>query len=284
MLTILPTGRAAIAGAAALLGAALAQPAAAGPPELLERGSFRVCADGNNLPFSNEAGEGFENRIAELMAEDLGVELRYVFVPQVMGFVRNTLQLRVCDVIVGVAAGYELVQNTNAYYRSTYAVVMAEDSDLEVESLTDEDLRGRTIGVVTDTPPVVPLRQAGARVKGYHLMVDTRAISPVREAIDDVANGVTEAAILWGPIAGWYAQQQDPPLKVMPLGVNDPSGARLDYRITMGIRRNEPLWKDWINDFIDRRQDEINWILAEYGVPLLDARGAPLVLAEGAAE
>jgi ABC-type amino acid transport substrate-binding protein len=121
-------------------------------------------------------------------------------------------------------------------------------------------------------------------VKGYHLMVDTRAISPVRDAIDDVANGVTEAAILWGPIAGWYAQQQDPPLKVVPLGVNDPSGARLDYRITMGIRRNEPLWKDWINDFIDRRQDEINRILAEYGVPLLDARGAPLVVAEGGAE
>jgi ABC-type amino acid transport substrate-binding protein len=145
-------------------------------------------------------------------------------------------------------------------------------------------LRGRVIGVVTDTPPVVPLRQAGARVKGYHLMVDTRAISPVRDAIDDVANGVTEAAILWGPIAGWYAQQQDPPLKVVPLGVNDASGARLDYRITMGIRRNEPLWKDWINDFIDRRQDEINRILAEYGVPLLDARGAPLVVAEGGAE
>jgi len=262
----------------------LAVPALAGPPELIERGSVRVCADGNNMPFSNDAGEGFENRIAELMAEDLGVELRYVFAPQIMGFVRNTLQLRVCDVIIGVAAGYELVQNTNAYFRSTYTVVMSAESDLEVANLVDEALRGRRIGVVTDTPPVVPLRQAGAQVKSYQLMVDTRAINPVREAIEDVAEGVTEAAVLWGPIAGWFAQQYDPPLKVAPLAVPDPSGARLDFRITMGIRRNEPLWKDWINDFIDRRQNEINQILAEYGVPLLDARGAPLVLAEGGAE
>jgi quinoprotein dehydrogenase-associated probable ABC transporter substrate-binding protein len=262
----------------------LAVPVPAGPPELIERGSVRVCADGNNLPYSNEAGEGFENRIAEMMAEDLGVELRYVYAPQIMGFVRNTLELRVCDVIIGVAAGYELVQNTNAYFRSTYAMVMPEDSDLEVANLTDAALHGRRIGVVTDTPPVVPLRQAGARVKNYHLMVDTRAINPVRDAVEDVAEGETEMAVLWGPIAGWFAQQHDPPLKVVPLAVPDPSGARLDFRITMGIRRNEPLWKDWINDFIERRQDEINQILVEYGVPLLDARGAPLVVAEGAAE
>ncbi len=263
---------------------ACAGPAAAGPPELLERGSVRVCADGNNLPFSNEAGEGFENKIAELMAEDLGVDLRYVYAPQIMGFVRNTLQFRICDVIIGVAAGYDLVQNTNAYFRSTYALVMPEGSDLKVSDLTDEALRGRRIGVVTDTPPVVPLRRAGANVRGYHLMVDTRAVNPVRDAIRDVADGTTEAAVLWGPIAGWYAQQQVPPLKVVPLGVGDASGVRLDYRITMGIRRNEPQWKDWINDFVDRRQDEINHILADYGVPLLDVRGAPLVLTVGGAE
>ena len=261
-----------------------AMPAQAGPPELIERGSVRVCADGSNMPFSNEAGEGFENRIAELMAEDLGVELRYVYAPQIMGFVRNTLQLRVCDVIMGVAAGYELVQNTNSYFRSTYAVILPADSDLAVDGLTDERLRGRRIGVVTDTPPVVPLRLAGARLTSYRLMVDTRAINPVRDAVADVAEGRTEAAILWGPMAGWYAQQQDPPLRVLPLEVPDPSGVRLDYRVTMGIRRNEPQWKDWINDFIDRRQDDINDILTEFGVPLLDARGALIVTAEGAAE
>lgn len=241
-------------------------------PERLDHESLRVCADGNNLPFSNQAGEGFENRIAELMAEDLGVPLTYVWAPQVMGFVRNTLDLRVCDVIVGVAAGYEFVQNTNEYYHSIYALVVPENSDLEATSLTDPSLRGRRIGVVTQTPPLVPLRRVGARVESYMLMVDTRVRAPVRDAIADVVAGETEGAVLWGPLAGYYAAQQEPPLRVIPL-VDDDSGARLDYRITMGIRHGEPQWKDWLNDFIDRHQDRIDAILVEYGVPLLDRHG-----------
>ncbi|WP_254276819.1 quinoprotein dehydrogenase-associated putative ABC transporter substrate-binding protein [Halomonas sp. 3H] len=241
-------------------------------PERQEREALRVCADGNNLPFSNEAGEGFENRIAELMAEDLGVPLVYVWSPQVMGFVRNTLELRVCDVMIGAVAGYEFVQNSNEVYRSVYSLVVPEDSDLRVESLTDPLLQGRRIGVVTETPPLVPLRRTGATLQGYPLMVDTRVRAPVRDAIEDVVSGRTEGAVLWGPLAGYYAARQEPPLRVIPL-VDDDSGAHLDYRITMGIRRGEPHWKDWINDFINRRQDEIHAILAEYGVPLLDRRG-----------
>lgn len=266
-----------VAGVAVLaLGTGAAQ---AGPPELLERGALRVCADSNNLPFSNQAGEGLENKIAEMMAEELGLPLQYVWAPQIMGFVRNTLELRVCDVIIGVAAGYELVQNTNPYYRSVYAFVLPPDSDLEPDGLSDPALRGRSIGVVSDTPPMVPLRSAGAKVHGYPLQVDTRAISPVRDAVADVAAGVLDGAVLWGPIAGYYAAQQHPPLKVVPL-VEDDSGARLDYRITMGIRRNEPQWKDWINDFIARRQADIDAVLAEHHVPLLDRRGALLSYAE----
>jgi quinoprotein dehydrogenase-associated probable ABC transporter substrate-binding protein len=241
-------------------------------PERQEREALRVCADGNNLPFSNEAGEGFENRIAELMAEDLGVPLVYVWSPQVMGFVRNTLELRVCDIMIGAVAGYEFVQNTNEVYRSVYALVVPDDSDLEVANLADPVLQGRRIGVVTETPPLVALRRTGAVIQSYPLMVDTRVRAPVRDAIEDVVTGRTEGAVLWGPLAGYYASRQDPPLRVIPL-VEDDSGARLDYRITMGIRRGEPHWKDWLNDFIDRRQDEIHAILAEYGVPLLDRRG-----------
>jgi quinoprotein dehydrogenase-associated probable ABC transporter substrate-binding protein len=257
----------AVAGLLLAAGVALA-----GPPEIVERGKLRVCADGNNLPFSNQAGDGFENTIAELMSEELGVPLEYVFAPQIMGFVRNTLELRVCDVIIGVAAGYEYVQNTNDYYRSVYALVVPPDSDLSSRSLSSPALRGRVIGGIAETPPIVPLRQAGTSIKGYPLQVDTRVISTVREAIEDVANGVTDGAVLWGPIAGYYAAQQDPPLEVLAL-VEDETGARLDFRITMGIRRNEPEWRDWINDFISRRQDDINAILAEYHVPLLDRRG-----------
>lgn len=270
----------ALLGGAIALTSVLSSPAVAGPPEILERGTLRVCADGNNLPFSNEAGEGFENRIAEMMAEDLGLTLTYVWAPQVMGFVRNTLELRVCDVIIGIAAGYELVQNTNAYFRSVYAFVLPADAEIEITGLADEDLRGMVVGAVTDTPPIVPLRQSGARVKSYPLQFDTRTISVVRQAVDDVANGVTDAAVLWGPIAGYFAARHDPPLRVVPLDPRQENDVRIDYRITMGIRRNEPLWKDWLNDFIERRQDEINRILAEYGVPLLDARGEPLVVAE----
>ncbi len=253
--------------------------AQAGPPELYEREHLRVCADGNNLPFTNRAGEGFENKIAELLAEDLGMPLTYVWAPQIMGFVRNTLDLRVCDLIVGVVAGYEFAQNTNEYYRSVYTLVVPEDSELDAASLDDPALQGLTIGTITETPPLVALRHAGARVKGYALQVDTRTRTPVRDAVADVADGVTDGAVLWGPIAGYYATRQDPPLKVIPL-TEDTTGAQLEFRITMAVRRGEPQWKDTLNDFIDRHQDEINTILADYGVPLLDRRGQVIDLAQ----
>ncbi|UYG03310.1 quinoprotein dehydrogenase-associated putative ABC transporter substrate-binding protein [Halomonas sp. LR3S48] len=264
------------------LGLVAACAAVAEPPERQEREALRVCADGNNLPFSNQAGEGFENRIAELMAEDLGVPLTYVWAPQVMGFVRNTLELRVCDVMIGAVAGYGFVQNTNAYYRSVYSLVVPEDSELEAARLSDPTFAGRRIGVVAETPPLVPLRRSGARIQSYPLMVDTRVRAPVRDAVEDVVKGNTEGAVLWGPLAGYYAARQDPPLKVIPL-VGDDSGAQLDYRITMGIRHGEPHWKDWINDFIDRHQEEIEAILTDYHVPLLDRRGQLIEAGEGGA-
>lgn len=265
------TGRVASFAIVMVLGA---QPLAqANPPELMERGALRVCADGNNMPFSNQAGEGFENRIAELMAQELDLPLTYVWAPQVMGFVRNTLELRICDVIIGVAAGYELVQNTNAYYRSVYSIVLPADSGFAPRSLADEGFRGKRVGVVHDTPAMLPLRSSGARVHLYRAHTDTRAVHPARDAVADVAKGVTDGAVIWGPIAGYYAMQQDPPLTVIPIDVAEADKARLDYRITMGIRRNEPQWKDWINDFINRHQDEIDAILSEYGVPLIDGRG-----------
>ncbi|SEP02002.1 quinoprotein dehydrogenase-associated putative ABC transporter substrate-binding protein [Aquisalimonas asiatica] len=254
------------------LSGAFGVPAWAGPPEITERGQLRVCADGNNLPFSNRDGEGFENRIADMMAEELDVPVTYVWAPQIMGFVRNTLDLGVCDVIIGVAAGYELVRNTNAYYRSVYSLIVPEDSDLDVSSLHDPALADLRLGAITDTPPVVPLRSAGASVKTYALQADTRVVSPVRNAVQDVADGVTQGAVLWGPIAGYYASRQDPPLRVLPL-VGDTPGAHLQFRITMGVRRGEPRWMDWINDFIDRRQADIDAVLADYGVPLVDRHG-----------
>lgn len=254
--------------------------ALAGPPELMERGALRVCADGNNLPFTNRAGEGFENKIAEMMAEELGLPITYFWSPQIMGFVRNTLQLRVCDVIIGIASGYQFVQNTSPYYRSVYSIVLPHDSPIEANDLADPVLGGMTIGGVADTPPMVPLRRNDVRIKTYANHVDTRAMSPARDAIDHVAEGTLDAAVVWGPIAGYYAKRHDPPLKVVPLDARNAAHGRQDFRITMGIRRNEPLWMDWINDFIFRRQDEITELLIEHDVPLLDARGELIVEAQ----
>lgn len=261
-----------ITAAALWFGAAVLETVHGDLPERYERQHLRVCADGNNLPFTNTEGEGFENRIAELMAEDLGVPLRYVWAPQIMGFVRNTLELRVCDVIIGVVAGYEFVQNSNEYYRSVYSLVVPEDFAHDITRLDDPALTGLTLGVIAETPPIVPLRRSGAILKGYLLQVDTRERAPVRDAIADVANGSLDGAVVWGPMAGYYAARQDPPLKVLPL-YEDESGVRLDFRITMGLRRGESQWQDWINNFIERRQDDINAILADFDVPLLDRRG-----------
>nr|WP_297462107.1 quinoprotein dehydrogenase-associated putative ABC transporter substrate-binding protein [uncultured Halomonas sp.] len=246
--------------------------AAADLPELSERGHLRVCADANNLPFTNREGEGFENRIAEMMAEELGKPLSYVWAPQIMGFVRNTLNLRVCDVVIGVAAGYDFVQGTNAYYRSVYALVLPVDSEITATTLDDLTLQGKRIGVIAGTPPMIPLRRAGASVQGYPLQVDTRVRTPVKDAVEDIAAGVTDGAVIWGPLAGYYAARQQPALKVVPL-LDDSADTRLDYRITMGVRRGESQWQAWINDFIERRQDDINAILADYRVPLLDSHG-----------
>lgn len=246
--------------------------ASADMPERYQREQLRVCADGNNLPFTNREEQGFENRIAQLMADDLGKPLTYVWAPQIMGFVRNTLELRVCDVIIGVAAGYGFVQGSNAYYRSVYSLVVPADSTLNATGLDDPALKGRRIGVINETPPIVPLRRVGASIESYPLQVDTRVRAPVRNAVKDVAEGNTDGAVIWGPLAGYYAARQDPPLKLIPL-VDDTTDATLEYRITMGIRHGEPQWKDWINDFIERRQDEINAILADYDIPLLDHHG-----------
>ena len=250
----------------------LAGVAVADLPERESREHLRVCADGNNLPFTNRQGEGFENRIAELIADELDVPLSYVYAPQIMGFIRTTLDARLCDLVMGVAAGYEFVQNTLPYYHSVYSLVVSEDSRLDVAGIDPEAFKGKRIGVIFETPPTVPLRRAGARLQSYALQTDTRVRTPVRDAVRDVARGITDGAVVWGPLAGYYAARQEPPLRVIPL-VDDTSGARLSYPITMGIRHGESQWRDWLNDFIVRRQTDIDAILVDYHVPLLDEHG-----------
>ena len=242
--------------------------------ELVDRNMLRVCADPHNLPFSNEAGEGFENKIAQLLAGDLGLEIAYTWYPQSIGFVRNTLGAHACDVVMGTVSTGELMQSTNPYYRSSYALVQRADAKTKAHALTDPQLADLRIGAVARTPPVDILAKQGLlkNVTPYALVVDTRYDSPGRDMIEDVAAGKIDVGVLWGPIAGYWAKQASVPLEVIALsGENE--AARLDFRIAMGLRRNEPEWKQVLNDFIAKHQAEIQAILLEYGVPLLDEQG-----------
>ncbi len=230
-----------------------------------------VCGDPNNLPFSNQAREGFENRIAQLMADELKRPLHYRWWPQTIGFVRNTLRLRQCDLIMGITSVNEMVQNTNPYYRSVYSLVYRSDMQPGITSLTDPLLKTLRIGVVAGTPPATLLTQYGLmeQTRPYRRTVDTRHESPALELVGDVARGELDVALVWGPIAGFAATRETTPLTVVPLP------ARVDqtplaFNVSMGIRHREKQWKHQVNALLERLQPRINEVLADYGVPLLD--------------
>jgi quinoprotein dehydrogenase-associated probable ABC transporter substrate-binding protein len=264
---------------AALLGLLLVQRADAQAPglgasvELVDPKVFRVCADPNNLPFSDEQGEGFENKLAELFARKLNEPTNYTYFPQVIGFVRNTLNALRCDVIIGTAVGDQMVQTTNPYYRTTYALVFRPNTGLDgISSLEDPRLKDRHIGIVAGTPPATILAADGLMgdAKPYPLTVDTRTTSSPKMMTDDIEAGRIDAGVLWGPMAGYYAQHTTPHLTVVPLLKES---AHLDFRIAMGVRRSDQDWKRKLNRLIAESQPEIDKILAEYGVPLLDEQG-----------
>jgi quinoprotein dehydrogenase-associated probable ABC transporter substrate-binding protein len=246
--------------------------------ELVDPKVLRVCADPRNMPFSNEKGEGFENKIAELFAEKLQKKLDYAFFPQATGFVRVTLGSHRCDVIMGFPQGSDLVQGTNPYYRTTYALVVKPGGGLEdVTSLEDERLKGKHIGIIAGTPPANYMAVNGlmADAKPYPLMIDTRVDSSAEAMINDLKSGVIDAGVLWGPMAGFYAKTSTPALHVAPL-VKETTGPRLVYRIGMGVRPADQNWKRQLNRLIQDNQPAINKILLDYGVPLLDENDRPI--------
>nr|WP_274607302.1 substrate-binding domain-containing protein [Paracraurococcus ruber] len=234
---------------------------------------MRVCADPANLPFSNERQEGFENRIAALVAKALDRRLDYVFFPQVQGFVRNTLRAGRCDLVMGTVAGDELMQNTNPYYHTAY--VLAHRTDHPVpESLDDPAMKALKLGAIARTPPTDLLLRHGlvGNTRFFPLAVDTRHDSPGAELLQAVADGTLDAAMVWGPIAGYQARVKGLPLALRALP-SEPGAARMDFRITMGVRGQEADWRRRINAVIREHQAEIDGILRDYGVPLLDAEG-----------
>jgi quinoprotein dehydrogenase-associated probable ABC transporter substrate-binding protein len=231
-----------------------------------------VCGDPNHLPFSNKEMAGFENRIAQLIADDLNRTLRYHWWPQTIGFVRNTLSVRLCDLVMGVTSVNELLQNTNPYYRSVYTLVYRKEDGLTLHNLDDPALKELRLGVVAGTPPATLLTNYGLmdQVRSYHRTVDTRLYSPATRAVEDVANGVIDVALIWGPIAGYAAKQQKTTLTVTPLPAKVDT-VPLAFNVSMGLRRREINWKHQLNQQLQKLAPSIEKILLEYDIPLLDS-------------
>jgi quinoprotein dehydrogenase-associated probable ABC transporter substrate-binding protein len=271
-----------IAAIVAAVGVALPGGAGAqdseGSIELVDPHVFRACADPRDLPLSNEAGEGFENKIAELFASKLGKSVGYTFYPDATGFIRNTLNAYHCDVVLGTAQGDDLVQPTNPYYRTGYAAAYHQDGPLKgMESLSDPRLKTAKIGIVAGTPPATYLAMNGllGQIKSYQLGVDTRYDSSTHDMMDDLDKGEIDVALLWGPFAGYYASKAKTPTAVVPL-VKEQGGPPMVFRIVMGVRHSDQNWKRALNKLISENQDEIQAILRSYGVPLLDENNKPI--------
>ncbi len=273
----LAAGTLAMAFSVGLVAPAAAQDA---PPA---RKAFRVCQDPNNLPFSNTEAQGIENKIAELFAKDLGLPVEYYSFPQRLAFVRNTLRFKLpgndypCDIIMGVPAAFDMVSVTKPYYRSTYALVYAPGKGLDgvktvedflkVDRATLEKLR---IGIYTRSPGSAWLSKHKLVDQGvpYQIMNANPDQYPGEIIEKDLANGKIDAAIIWGPIGGYFAQKvKEPALTVIPMS-SEP-GVKFDYSMAMGVRYGEREWKQQIETLIDKHQPAITEILREYGVPLL---------------
>jgi quinoprotein dehydrogenase-associated probable ABC transporter substrate-binding protein len=255
------------------------------------RAVLRVCADPQNLPFSNSRQEGFENAIAALLARDLGWELEYTWFPQRIGFIRNTLKKQdsasgrfARDLVVGVPAGFELVLTTAPYYRSTYAMVFASGRGLDgvrtpddVLTLDPAALRSLRFGVFGRTPPAEWLLRHGLmqQAVSYQLQTGDPEQYPGEVIEKDLAAGKIDVALVWGPIAGYFATRRAAlPLTVVAFPPGD--GVRYDFSVAMGVRKGDDALRTRIERFLEENRPAIRGILSEYGVPQLEPRAPPL--------
>lgn len=264
-----------LATIAAALWTFQAPPLFAQTSDLVSSTEFRVCADPANDPVSTREGDGYENAIADLFAERMDRPVSYAWFPMGMGFLQKTLMANLCDVVIGFVQTGELVLNTNHYYTSGYLLIVPGDGPLAtVDRLSDPALQGQRIGVVAGSPPADHMVRHGlmARAKGYQLMVDRRVLSPAQDMLADLEAGEIDAAILWGPIGGPLVKRDHPDLKGTVL-LHEPGRPKLFYRVTMGVRRGEIVWKHRLDDLIIENQGRIDAILTEAGVPLLNDMG-----------
>lgn len=255
--------------------AAFARPAAGVQPPA----SLRVCADPNNLPFSNRAGEGFENRIAELIGRELGKPVEDTWWAQRRGFVRNTLSSGQCDLVVGTSSGMEMLATTRPYYKSTYVFLSRRSRHLNIRSFDDPRLAHLKIGVqligddFVNTPPAHALANRGMtkNLVGFPVYGDYRLPNPPSRIVEAVAKGKVDLAVVWGPLAGYFASRVGVPLDVVPVRPQlDLPYLPFVFDIAMGVRRGDSTFRAQLDGIIERRRPTIDSILAAYGVPRVD--------------
>jgi mxaJ protein len=247
---------------------------------------FRVCADPNNLPFSNRKGEGLENHLAQLIAAELESTVRYTWFPQRRGFIRNTLAADSCDVIMGIPTGADRVLTTRPYYRSSYVFVSRKDRHLSIRSFDDPALRRLKIGVqlvgddYNNTPPVHALSRRGivGNLEGYSVYGDYSQANPPARIIDAVVSGAVDIAIAWGPLAGYFGRHSGAALDIAPVSPSvDPPGLRFTFDISLGVRPADSTLKEQLEAVLDRRRSGIDSILTEFGVPLVPPADSAIV-------
>jgi mxaJ protein len=237
---------------------------------------LRVCADPNNLPFSNERGEGFENKLAQLIARDWNAQVEYVWWAQRRGFLRHTLNAGRCDVVMGVPKKLEMVLTTAPYYRSSYVFVTRQERGLRLTALDDAALRRLKIGVQmigddgANAPPAHALAARGiiTNVRGYTVYGDYAQANPPAKIIDAVVNGEIDVALVWGPLAGYFAKQQKVPLDLVPISpAHDSPLLPFVYDIALGVRRGDVDLQQALNQSLAQHRSEIEALLDEYGIP-----------------
>jgi mxaJ protein len=244
--------------------------------------TFRVCADPDNLPASDDKLAGFDDKIAAMMAKDLGDSVTYSWWPTRRGFVRNTLSASDCDVVFGVPKDYDLVLPTKPYYRSAYVAVTRRDRHLTISSLDDSALKSLKVGVTligdnyTNTPPAQALGARGINKSVVGFTSFYNADHRPGDIIDAVAKGQIDVALVWGPLAGYFAKHSTVPLDLTVLPDTDrATGFPFAYDLTLGVRRADRGLRDTLNSLIDRHRADIDAILRDYGVPSLPMTTEP---------
>ena len=253
-----------------------AQPDSA-PPGPTAAQSLRVCANPDNLPYSNRQQQGFENKIAELIGAELGLPVTYTWHAQRRGFLRRTLNSNRCDLVMGAPAGLERLATTKPYYRSSYVFVTRKDRKLGIRSFDDPALKGLKIGlhVASDDgnnpPPAYSLARRGMaeNIVGYKLWDIETVQNPQGRIIDAVASGEIDVAIVWGPFAGYFAKDQPAALEIVPVPP-DIAALPSEFDMALGVREGDDAFKARLESILDERRDDIRAILISYGVPLVD--------------